>query len=57
MYKGINHNLEQVEAHNSKIEAKIHFSNNCVTHFKNLTRKIDKLLVKAYKGKNLYRHK
>ena len=47
----MNCNLEQVEADNSKIEAKINFCNHCVTHFKNLTNKIDKLLVKANKDK------
>ena len=54
MYKVINLNLEQVEADNGKIEAKINFRNHCVTHFKNLTNKIEKLLVKANKDNKTY---
>ena len=54
MYKGINHNIEKVEADNSKIESKINFRNHCVNHFKNLAIKIDKLLVKANKENKTY---
>ena len=43
-----------MEADKSKIEAKINFCDHCVTHFKNLTHKIYKLLVKANKEKKTY---
>ena len=54
LYKEINHNIYQVGADNSKIDAKINFRNYCVNHFKNLSNKIDKWLLKANKESKTY---
>ena len=54
LYKGINSNLERVEADNRKIDAQINFHNFCVQHFKTMANKIDKNLVKANKVSKTY---
>ena len=48
-FKLINHNIDQVGAEASKIEAKINFRDHVANHFMNQAHKIDKRLVKANK--------